>query len=111
MTSDLLHRMARTLSSGLASTTAVPADDDEALYAGPADHLGVRITRRACCPEPRAPWHEFADAHFAQSPIAVWVASRGLGGPSTPSAGAWRRCSRRSPPSGRCYWLPRWWTR
>src|SRR3989304_6461921 len=98
MTSDLLHRMARTLSSGLASTTAVPADDDEALYAGPADHRGVRIPRRACCPEHRAPWHEFADAHFAQSPIAVWVASRGLGGAPAPGAGAPGGGRRRPPP-------------
>jgi hypothetical protein len=51
MTSDLLQRMARTLSNGLASTPAVPADD-EALYAWVADHLAVRLPRRACCLRP-----------------------------------------------------------
>ena len=74
MTTDLLHRMARTLSSGLATSTAVPTDDD-ALYDWVADHLGVQIPRRACCPEHRAPCDAFADAYFARSPIAVWVAS------------------------------------
>lgn len=38
MTTDLLQRMATTLSSGLATGAEVPADD-EALYAWVADHL------------------------------------------------------------------------
>src|SRR5512136_695334 len=81
MCTDLLTRMTRTLATGLATSTDVPADD-EALYAWVADHLGVRIPRRACCPEHRAPFDAFADAYFARSPIAVWVASRGFGGKS-----------------------------
>lgn len=73
--------MAATLGSGLASGTAVP-DDDEALYAWVADHLGVRLPRQACCPEHRAPFEAFADAYFARSPIAVWIGSRGFAGKS-----------------------------
>jgi hypothetical protein len=47
MTIDLLPQMARTLASGLASNTEVPADDD-ALYAWVADHLSVRLPRHTC---------------------------------------------------------------
>jgi len=61
MTTDLLHQMARTLSSGLATTGDVPSDD-EAPYAWVADHLGVRIPSRTCWPEHRAPFDGFADA-------------------------------------------------
>jgi len=73
--------MVRALASGLASTGAVPSDD-ECLYAWVSDHLGVRIPRRPCCPEHRAPFEAFADAYFARAPIAAWVASRGFGGKS-----------------------------
>ena len=73
--------MARTLIAGLATSTALPADD-ETLYAWVVDHLGVRIPRRACCPDHRAPFEAFADEYFARSPIAAWVASRGIGGKS-----------------------------
>jgi hypothetical protein len=92
MTGDLLARMACTLSSGLSTSTAVPADD-AALYSWVADHLGVRIPRRACCPEHRAPFEGFADAYFARAPIAVTSSSCGAGSP-TPNGGDWRRCRR-----------------
>ena len=69
------------MADALSSTAGVPADD-EALHAWVTDHLGVRIPRLACCPEHRAPFDAFADAYFARSPIAVWVASRGFGGKS-----------------------------
>ena len=78
---DLWSRMARALSSGLVSRRDAPADD-AALYAWVADHLGVRIPRRACCSEHRAPFDAFADAYVARSPIAAWVASRRFGGKS-----------------------------
>jgi hypothetical protein len=58
-----------------ASTRAVPAADP--LHACLADHLGVRISRRACCPEHRSPVAAFTDAYFARSPVAAWVASHG----------------------------------
>ena len=46
MATDLLHLIARTLSSGLASGVPVPTDD-EALYARVVDRVGVRISLRA----------------------------------------------------------------
>ena len=55
VTTELLHQTARTLSSGLAATRDLPAED-EAVYAWVVDHLGVRIPRRACCPDRRAPF-------------------------------------------------------
>ena len=67
MTADLLHRMAHTLSTGLATGTNVP-DDNEALYGWVADHLGVRLPRQACCPEHRAPFDAFPDANFGTAP-------------------------------------------
>ena len=81
MAADLLLRMAVTVSSGLASSTANPADD-EALYAWVADHLGGRIPRRACCPEHRALFDAFADACVARSPIAVTSSRCGAGWPT-----------------------------
>jgi hypothetical protein len=53
VTVDLLHRMAYTLTAGLARSADVPADDEE-LYRWVADHVGLRILRRACCPDHRA---------------------------------------------------------
>lgn len=41
---------------------------------------GVRIPDRACCPGHSTPWRAFVDAYFARAPVAVWKASRGLGG-------------------------------
>mgnify|MGYP001586928906 CR=1 FL=1 len=76
MTTDLLYQMARTLSTRRATNADAPSDD-EALYTWVADHLGVRIPRRACCPEHRAPFDAFAAAYFARSPIALWVAIAG----------------------------------
>ena len=81
MTTDRLPHMATAPRSGLATDTAVRADDD-ALYAWVADHLGVRLPRQACCPEHRAPFESFADAYIARSPIAVWIGSRGFAGKS-----------------------------
>jgi len=56
-----------------------PPTTDTRRSAWAADHLGVPIPRRACCPGHCAPFDAFADAYFARSPIAVWVPSRGLG--------------------------------
>ncbi len=42
--------------------------------------FGVRIPDQHVCPTHSTPWRAFADAYFARSPVAVWKASRGLGG-------------------------------
>jgi len=43
---------------------------------------GVTIPDVRVCPEHSTPWEAFCDAYFARSEIAVWKASRGLGGKS-----------------------------
>ena len=43
---------------------------------------GVEIPRVACCEGHSAPFEAFADAYFARHEVAVWKASRGLGGKS-----------------------------
>jgi hypothetical protein len=54
VTADLFSRMAHTLSTSLVSGVDRP-NDDEALYAWVADHLGVHLPREPCCPELTAP--------------------------------------------------------
>lgn len=46
------------------------------------DYFGVRLPSVKVCPEHSTPHEAFHSAYFAQSPIAVWKASRGLGGKS-----------------------------
>jgi hypothetical protein len=43
---------------------------------------GVHIPDKQVCPNHSTPWHAFADAYFARSPVTVWKASRGFGGKS-----------------------------
>lgn len=58
-----------------------PTDDDE-LWEFMATIWGFEIPRVAVCDGHCAPFTAFADAYFARSPIAIWKASRGLGGKS-----------------------------
>lgn len=58
-----------------------PQDDDE-LWEFMATIWGFEIPRVAVCADHCAPFTAFADAYFARSPIAIWKASRGLGGKS-----------------------------
>jgi hypothetical protein len=44
--------------------------------------FGFRIPDVAICPGHTSPWRAFADAYFARSRVAIWKASRGLGGKS-----------------------------
>lgn len=44
--------------------------------------FGVTIPAVAVCDDHQAPFEAFADAYFARHPIAIWKASRGLGGKS-----------------------------
>lgn len=43
---------------------------------------GVEIPDVHVCPNHATPWEAFVDAYFAQSDVAIWKASRGLGGKS-----------------------------
>lgn len=44
--------------------------------------FGITIPDTVVVPGHTTPWRAFADAYFARSSIAVWVASRGFGGKS-----------------------------
>jgi hypothetical protein len=41
---------------------------------------GIRFPRTSCCAEHTPPFQAFADAFFARSAQAIWLASRGFGG-------------------------------
>lgn len=41
---------------------------------------GIEIPYKKVCPDHVAPFQAFADAYFARYPVAIWKASRGLGG-------------------------------
>jgi hypothetical protein len=77
---------ARRLSSGV-NLLRPPIETDDQLRAYMAQRFGVRIPDVQVCPNHSTPWRAFADAFFARSPIAVWKASRGLGGKSHLLAG------------------------
>lgn len=59
-----------------------PITTEDQLRAYMAQRFGMRIPDVQVCPDHSTPWRAFADAFFARSPIAVWKASRGLGGKS-----------------------------
>lgn len=59
----------------------LPATDDE-LWWAIYGLWGMRIPRIAVCAEHVAPFTALADAYFARHPVAIWLASRGLGGKS-----------------------------
>lgn len=59
-----------------------PRDRDE-LWEYVYTVFGMCIPRRNVCRNHCAPFDAFANAYFAESPVAIWKASRGLGGKST----------------------------
>lgn len=59
-----------------------PPQTDDELYEFVQMLWGVTIPRTPVCPEHQTPFEAFADAYFARHPVAVWKASRGLGGKS-----------------------------
>jgi hypothetical protein len=46
------------------------------------DYFGIRLPNVRVCPNHSTPHRAFHAAYFAESPIAVWKASRGMGGKS-----------------------------
>ena len=59
-----------------------PPQTDDELYELVYTLWGVKIPREPVCPDHATPFQAFADAFFARAPVAVWKASRGLGGKS-----------------------------
>lgn len=59
----------------------LPQTDDELWWTIVA-LTGMRIPRIAVCADHVAPFKALSDAYFARYPVAVWLASRGLGGKS-----------------------------
>jgi hypothetical protein len=60
----------------------MPETDDE-LWEWVKLVWDFEIPRVSVCPDHCAPFDAFADAYFARSSVAIWKASRGLGGKST----------------------------
>lgn len=61
---------------------ALPLQTEEELKLFLEVSFGFRIPDVAICPGHTSPWRAFADAYFARSRVAIWKASRGLGGKS-----------------------------
>lgn len=59
-----------------------PQDPDE-LHEFVHTVFGMNIPRKSVCKNHCAPFDAFCNAYFADSPVAIWKASRGLGGKST----------------------------
>lgn len=57
-----------------------PLRDDAELYQFVYRAFGIALPRKQICENHVAPFQAFADAYFARAPVAVWKASRGLGG-------------------------------
>lgn len=58
-----------------------PRDDDE-LWLYVKAIWGIEIPRKQVCPTHVSPFKAFSDAYFARDEMAIWKASRGLGGKS-----------------------------
>jgi hypothetical protein len=56
--------------------------DDDALDRLLRDWFGMKLPATRCCQNHQTPWEAFHDAFFARSILAIWKASRGLGGKS-----------------------------
>jgi hypothetical protein len=61
---------------------ALPLQTDEELRTFLRVSFGFEIPDKAICAHHVSPWTAFADAYFSRSRVAVWKASRGLGGKS-----------------------------
>jgi len=59
-----------------------PPQNDDELYELVYTLWGVKIPRTPVCPDHATPFQAFADAFFGRTPVAIWKASRGLGGKS-----------------------------
>ena len=59
----------------------LPETNDE-LYWTVYALWGVKIPSKQVCPNHCSPFDAFADAYFARTPLAIWKASRGMGGKS-----------------------------
>lgn len=60
----------------------LPLQSDAELKLFVEKAFGVTIPDVQVCENHTTPWRAFSDAYFARYPIAVWKASRGLGGKS-----------------------------
>jgi len=60
----------------------LPIADDAALKLFLRHGFGFEIPDTAVCPGHVSPWQAFCDAYFGRSRVAIWKASRGLGGKS-----------------------------
>lgn len=58
----------------------LPIQDEETLELFLYAAFGVRLAKRAICPDHVAPFDAFCEAFFARVPVVVWVGARGLGG-------------------------------
>lgn len=67
---------------GLRAVQLMRPETDEDLWHWVRVVLGVEIPRYACCDAHTPPFEAFAEAYFARSSVAIWHASRGLGGKS-----------------------------
>lgn len=67
---------------GPADTDLPAVQDDDALDRVLRDYLGVKLPNLKCCDGHRTPWDAVHNAFFARSEVAVWKASRGMGGKS-----------------------------
>lgn len=67
---------------GTTAGTESPLANRRELHQWIADRLGVHVPERRVCVDHRAPMDALADAYFAESPRAVWMASRAFGGKS-----------------------------
>jgi hypothetical protein len=60
----------------------LPIADEAALKLFLRHAFGFEIPDVAVCPGHVSPWHAFCEAYFGRSRVAIWKASRGLGGKS-----------------------------
>jgi hypothetical protein len=60
----------------------LPLRDEERLRLFLLHAFGFEIPDKAVCPRHTSPWEAFCAAYFAREQVAIWKASRGLGGKS-----------------------------
>ena len=60
----------------------LPITDEAALREFVRLAWGVSIPDVQVCEEHSTPWRAFCEAYFAETPVSVWLASRGFGGKS-----------------------------
>lgn len=60
----------------------LPLRDEDSLRLFLLHAFGFEIPDKAVCPGHTSPWEAFCAAYFARERVAIWKASRGLGGKS-----------------------------